>query len=116
MFQDWICPIQIWWCSACDTALGEIHSGEGVFGLRRGLALAGANTVIMSLWKVPDEVTQLLMKYFYEALLEGYSKVDALHIAQRKVREQYPNPYFWGTFVCQGNPGPLLDRKRLRNS
>ncbi|MEO8393343.1 MAG: CHAT domain-containing protein, partial [Chloroflexota bacterium] len=88
--------------SACETGLGAIRAGEGVFGLRRAFALAGAETVVMSLWKVPDHQTQLLMSKFYQLLLGANSRQEALHQAQDELRKQYPHPYFWGAFICEG--------------
>jgi CHAT domain-containing protein len=57
--------------SACETGLGDVHTGEGVFGLRRAFVLAGAQTLVMSLWKVPDEQTKDLMIDFYNGILAG---------------------------------------------
>lgn len=93
--------------SACETGLGEVQIGEGVFGLRRAFALAGARTLVMSLWKVPDQQTQELMVDFYRRILDGQSSADALREAQLAIKEKYPNPYYWGAFICQGDPGPL---------
>jgi CHAT domain-containing protein len=96
--------------SACETGLGEILIGEGVFGLRRSFVLAGAQTLVMSLWKVPDNQTKELMVDFYNRLLSGKSRVNALREAQLSMKEKYPNPYYWGAFICQGNPNALLNR------
>jgi CHAT domain-containing protein len=93
--------------SACETGLGDILVGEGVFGLRRAFVLAGAQTPVMSLWKVPDKQTKDLMIAFYTHLLAGKPKAQALREAQLIMKEQYPDPYYWGAFICQGNPGPL---------
>jgi CHAT domain-containing protein/tetratricopeptide (TPR) repeat protein len=95
--------------SACDTGLGEVHHGEGVFGLQRAFVIAGAKTLVMSLWKVNDEATRLLMETFYEFLGAGKPRAAALHEAQQVVRakREYHDPYYWGAFVCLGNPGPL---------
>src|SRR5262249_43502771 len=68
--------------SACDTGLGSVQVGEGVFGLRRAFVLAGAKTLVMSLWKVPDRQTQELMELFYQNVLDGISRTDALRAAQ----------------------------------
>lgn len=99
--------------SACQTGLGEI-SGDGVFGLQRGFKKAGANTLLMSLWKVDDKATQLLMTKFYDELLSGSGKHDALLSAQRFVREYaetrgtgtsavtiqpYAHPRYWAAFI-----------------
>jgi CHAT domain-containing protein len=93
--------------SACQTALGDVIVGEGVFGLQRAFVLAGAQTLVMSLWKVPDEQTKELMIDFYNRLLSGKPRAEALREAQLAMKEKYPNPYYWGAFICQGNPGPL---------
>jgi CHAT domain-containing protein len=85
--------------SACETGLGDIKGGEGVFGLQRAFKVAGAKTIIMSLWKVPDKETVELMELFYSNWLEKkMSKYEAFTQAQREMRKKYP-PYFWAAFV-----------------
>jgi tetratricopeptide (TPR) repeat protein len=93
--------------SACETGLGEVRAGEGVFGLRRAFQLAGAQTVVMSLWKVPDDPTRELMAGFYRRLLAGQPRAESLRQAQLELMGRYPDPRTWGAFICQGNPGPL---------
>jgi tetratricopeptide (TPR) repeat protein len=95
--------------SACETGLGEVLRGEGVFGLRRSFILAGAKTLVMSLWKVPDEQTKELMVDFYKRLLSGKPRAEGLREAQLTMKEKYPNPYYWGAFICQGNPGSIIN-------
>jgi hypothetical protein len=93
--------------SACETGLGQVHVGEGVVGLRRAFVLAGAKTLVMSLWKVPDEPTRELMEEFYQRILAGEGRADALRQAQLTMKAKYPDPYYWGAFICQGDPAPL---------
>jgi CHAT domain-containing protein/tetratricopeptide (TPR) repeat protein len=93
--------------SACETGLGDIQVGEGVFGLRRAFVLAGAKTLVMSLWKVPDEQTRELMVDFYRRLLAGEGRAEALRQAQLAMKAKYPDPFYWGAFICQGDPAPL---------
>ena len=96
--------------SACETGVGEALQGEGVFGLRRAFQLAGARTVVMSLWSVPDEETAGLMVDFYGRLKGGKGKSQALREAMlgqmrgRRERVGASHPYYWGAFVCVGEP------------
>ena len=105
--------------SACDTGLGEVAGGEGVLGLQRAFALAGARTTIGSLWKVDDTATQLLMVEFYNNLWQGKrSKLEALRQAQITLMRRYEpqtsklrasanerrlTPYYWAAFVLAGD-------------
>lgn len=85
--------------SACETGLGDVKNSEGVFGLQRAFKLAGVESLIMSLWKVPDEATAELMTTFYQQWLAGESKQSAFKTARQKVREKYKSPYYWAAFV-----------------
>lgn len=93
--------------SACETGLGKVQVGEGIFGLRRAFVLAGARTLVMSLWKVSDGHTRELMGEFYRHLLAGRSRADALRVAQLATKEKYMHPFYWGAFICQGDPDSL---------
>jgi tetratricopeptide (TPR) repeat protein len=95
--------------SGCETGLGQVKNGEGVFGLLRGLQEAGAQSVLMSLWSVPDRETQELMTKFYKHWLSGKDKTSALRAAQLELRQivktRYgqDRPFYWGGFVLVGN-------------
>jgi CHAT domain-containing protein len=98
--------------SACETGLGQVQVGEGVLGLRRAFQLAGAQTVVASLWKVPDAETETLMTAFLSRWLKGQGKADALRQAQLDMIRQLrasPNahrraapPLYWAGFICHG--------------
>ncbi|WP_324616405.1 tetratricopeptide repeat protein [Lusitaniella coriacea] len=90
--------------SACETGLGEIANGEGVYGLRRALVMAGAESQAISLWKVSDEGTKNLMARYYQRLLRGEGRSEALRQVQLEMLqgEEYSHPFFWGAFIPSG--------------
>ncbi len=117
---------------ACQSGLGDVQTGEGVFGLRRAFAVAGSKTLIMSLWSVPTLVTMLLMEQFLDYLKAGIGLAEALKKAQKYIinvtvgelqksklgcdildelnlgnnleidSKPLAHPYFWGAWICQG--------------
>lgn len=97
--------------SACQTGVGDIMSGEGVFGLRRAFQHAGAKSIVMSLFEVPDETTMTLMASFYENWLSGESKSSALRnsslnlLRERRAKGLSTHPVYWGGFILVGSPG-----------
>lgn len=98
-------PAELVVLSACETGLGKEFKGEGLIGLTRGFMYAGAPRVMASLWKVDDEPTAKLMRYFYEHLLkEKMSPAAALRAAQLTLSQdaEWSAPYHWGSFVLQG--------------
>lgn len=88
--------------SACETGLGDVQVGEGVFGLQRAFGVAGAKAVVMSLFKVSDEATQKLMVSFYRKWLELGNKNKAFYEAQKELKQSYGHPLYWGTFTMMG--------------
>ena len=84
--------------SACETGIGDL-SYDGILGLQRGFKSAGANSIIMSLWKIDDAATALFMTSFYQTYLKTRSKQEAMMIARRIVKNTYPDPYYWAAFI-----------------
>jgi MYXO-CTERM domain-containing protein len=95
--------------SACETGVGEVRNGEGVFGLRRALSLAGAETQIISLWKVDDSATRALMEATFEALTKGAGRSEALRQAQLAMIGRHP--YEWAAFFTAGDPTTLEGKR-----
>ncbi|MCB1933817.1 MAG: tetratricopeptide repeat protein, partial [Candidatus Accumulibacter sp.] len=95
--------------SACDTGVGQVKTGEGVYGLRRALVLAGAQTQVASLWKVDDVASKELMVDYYGRLLAGEGRSGALRAAQKAMMTTpgRQHPYYWAAFVPIGNWTPL---------
>ncbi len=90
--------------SACETGVGEVKNGEGVYGLRRALVIAGAESQVISLWKVDDEATRDLMVAYYRKLRSGEGRSQALREAQLKLarRRQTEHPFYWASFIPSG--------------
>ncbi len=97
--------------SACESGLGQSEIGQGVYGLRRAFLVAGAHSLLTSLFEVPDEETRLLMKSFYQSLLAGKDKSTAIReaqlamIAARRKSENAAHPFYWGSFILMGDVG-----------
>jgi CHAT domain-containing protein/tetratricopeptide (TPR) repeat protein len=90
--------------SACETGVGDVQMGEGVFGLKRAFILSGARSVVMSLWSVPSRETTELMTDFYTLISQGSSKSTALRQAKLNLMKKKSNPFYWGAFVMVGVP------------
>ncbi len=88
--------------SACETGVGKVQLGEGVCGLQRAFLIAGANSVIMSLFKVSDNVTKELMTIFYDKWLATGAKRKSFLEAKRLIKEKYKDPIYWGAFIMVG--------------
>jgi CHAT domain-containing protein len=88
--------------SACETGLGETQSGEGVWGLQRAFQLAGARSVMGSLWKISDEATVTFMETFYKSYLAQPDIYIAYRSAMQATRSEYSHPYYWGAFTIVG--------------
>jgi CHAT domain-containing protein len=99
--------------SACDTGVGEVKNGEGVYGLRRAFVLAGAETLVMSLWPVSDRITRELMTRYYEGLKQGQGRGEALRQMQLDMLKQKErqHPFYWASFIQSGE-WANLDGKR----
>jgi CHAT domain-containing protein len=99
--------------SACDTGVGEVRNGEGVYGLRRAFVLAGAETLVMSLWPVSDAITREPMTAYYAGLRAGLGRGDALRQAKLAMlkRTDRQHPFYWASFIQSGEWASLDGRR-----
>lgn len=89
--------------SACETGLGEVVPGEGIYGLKRALQRAGVQNVITSLWKVDDTATMEFMTNFYQTLIETQNLSGSFQQAMSSLKKKFPEPYYWGAFILTKN-------------
>ncbi len=99
--------------SACDTGVGEVKNGEGVYGLRRALMLAGAQTQVMSLWPVSDTATREWMIEYYTGLQQGLGRSEALRQVQLKLlqKKSRQHPFYWASFIPSGEWANLENKR-----
>jgi CHAT domain-containing protein len=99
--------------SACETGLGDVKNGDGVYGLRRALVLAGSESQVMSLWQVSDAATRDLMKGYYTRLQRGEGRTEALRQVQLGMirDDKRKHPFYWASFI-QSGAWTGLDKKR----
>jgi CHAT domain-containing protein len=110
-----------WWgtqlvvLSACATGVGAVPSGDGVYGMRRALVLAGAESQVVSLWNVNDASAHVLMHDYYDELARGTGRAEALRRAKLHMLHQprYAHPYYWAAFIPAGDWRPL-DKNTIR--
>ncbi|MAN50187.1 MAG: hypothetical protein CMD04_05145 [Flavobacteriales bacterium] len=97
--------------SGCESGLGSIKSGEGVYGLKRAIAVAGARSSLLSLWEVDDKATAEFMESFYKKIIKGIGRAEALSNVQSEFRNHstaaWNHPYYWAGFQLNGDPGPI---------
>ncbi len=95
--------------SACDTGVGSVRTGEGVYGLRRAFVKSGAESQLMSLWKVDDYGTQELMSMYYQRLKNGEARSQAMRQVQLELLQApfYEHPYYWASFIFSGDWRPM---------
>jgi CHAT domain-containing protein len=97
--------------SACETGVGKVSNGEGVYGLRRALVIAGAESLVMSLWQVDDLATRDLMMRFYKKLEGGQGRSEALRAAQLETlaKPAQRHPFYWAAFQPTGDSSPIKE-------
>lgn len=93
--------------SACDSGVGAVLDGQGVYGLRRAFQVAGAQTVVTSLWQVDDRETADLMAQYYHNLQRKVGRGEAMQRASQRMRSRKPHPFYWAPFIVIGQAGPL---------
>lgn len=106
--------------SACSSGSGKVQVGEGPISLSRAFSYAGCPSVVMSMWKIPDEATRNIMIAFYENLIVGQSKDEALKNAQLQYLKEtddplHKHPFYWASFVAMGNTEPIKSKPTNRD-
>ena len=96
--------------AACDTGRGDVFQGDGVASLASAFMYAGADNVLLSLWKLPSRPTVLFMRKFYEFVHEGHSEMEALQLSKEAMRSVYKDPYYWAVFVLYASGNAPLQR------
>jgi CHAT domain-containing protein len=99
--------------SACETGVGDLARGEGVYNLRRAFVEAGAETQVMSLWQVDDDATRALMSGYYRRMFgEGRGRSAALREQQLALLAEpgHEHPYYWASFIVSGDPSPIVTK------
>jgi hypothetical protein len=98
--------------SACETGMGQAENGDGVYGLRRAFTIAGAETVVMSLWKVDASATTELVKQYYDGLSAGGGRAEALRQAQLAMiaSPERAHPHYWASFIVSGDDSAMDGR------
>lgn len=112
LFAHEVSGLDLWgtklvFLSACETAIGEIHSGESVYGLRRAFVLAGAESQIMSLWNIKGLEASEIVESYYKKLTKGMGRSEALTNIQRNMIKNNKHPYSWAAFVPLGAWSPM---------
>jgi CHAT domain-containing protein len=99
--------------SACDSGVGEVRNGEGVYGLRRAFVLAGSEALVMSLWPVGDAISRETMVAYYTGLRDGLGRGDALRQAELAMmkRNGRQHPFYWASFIQSGEWASLDGRR-----
>jgi CHAT domain-containing protein len=101
--------------SACESSLGQVLASEGSSACGGRSCWPGSRRWSRASVKVPDQQTQELMVDFYHRLMAGEGRTEALRQAQLAMKAKYPDPFDWGAFICQGDPGPLKAIEPLRS-
>lgn len=91
--------------SACNTGSAVVVGGDELLGLMRGFLLAGARSLLVSLWEIDDSSTNEFMRRFYQEIIQGQPLARALQQATKEIRQQFPHPYHWAPFLLVGEPG-----------
>ena len=91
--------------SACETGVGVVENGQGLYGLRRALVLAGSASQLLSLWKVSDKVTKEVMSNYYRNLFSAarQGRAEAIQNTRISIRKKYPHPFYWSSFIVSGD-------------